>query len=159
MPSPIFAFDSARGTWQLADQERNYGRAETRVVKRKWGVKRTCPGCGARFYDLNREKRRCPTCGAEYVAGNPAKPRHRAAPLEPPPAVEPEPVPPPEDEHVVPLKGVVETVEDDEDVEDDVEKVKGDDDGVIEDASELREDDDDVSEVREHLDDAVEDKT
>lgn len=126
------------------------------MVKRKWGVKRTCQGCGARFYDLNREKPQCPECGAGYVAGNPPSPRRRAAPPEPPPAVEPEPVPPPEDEHVVPLKGVVETVEDDED---DLEEVKGDnDDGLIEDASELRKDDDDVSEVREHVDDGVEDK-
>lgn len=131
------------------------------MVKRKWGVKWTCQGCGARFYDLNREKHQCPKCGAEHVAGNPAKPRRRAAPPEPPPAVEPVPVPvlPPEDEHVVPLKGVVETAEDDEDDEDDLEKVKGDDDGVIEDTSELRQDDDDVSEVREHVDDGVEDKS
>ncbi len=134
------------------------------MVKRNWGVKRTCQGCGARFYDLNREKPQCPKCGAEYVAGNPPKSRHRAAPPEPPPAVEPEPVPvpvpPPEDEHVVPLKGVVEPVEDDEDDEDDLEEVKGgDDDGLIEDASELREDDDDVSEVREHLDDGIEDRS
>jgi len=124
------------------------------VVKRKWGVKRTCQGCGARFYDLNREKPQCPKCGAEYVAGNPPKARHRAAPPEPPPAAEP--VPPPGDEHVVPLEGVVKTAEDDED--DDLEKVKGDEEGLIEDASELRKDDDDVSEVREHVDDGVEDK-
>ena len=129
------------------------------MVKRNWGVKRTCQGCGARFYDLDREKPQCPKCGAEHVAGNPAKPRHRAAPPEPPPAVEPGPVPPPEDEHVIPLKGVVETAEDDEDGDDDLEKAKGDDDGLIEDASELRKDDDDVSEVREHVDDGVEDRS
>ena len=124
------------------------------MVKRNWGTKRVCKGCDARFYDLNREKPQCPKCGAEYVAGNPQKARHRAAPPEPPPAVEP--VPPSEDEHVVPLKGVVKTAEDDED--DDLEKVKGDEEGLIEDASELRKDDDDVSEVREHVDDGVEDK-
>ncbi len=129
------------------------------MVKRKWGAKRTCQGCSARFYDLDREKPQCPKCGAGHVAGNPAKPRHRAAPPEPPQAVEPVSVPPPEDEHVVPLKGVVETAEDDEDEDDDLEKVKGDDDGLIEDASELRKDDDDVSEVREHVDDGVEDKS
>ena len=82
-------------------------------------------GCGARFYDLNRENPQCPRCGAEYVAGNPPKPRYRAAPPEPPPAIEPEPVLPPEDEYVVPLKGVVETAEDDED---DLEEAKGGDD-------------------------------
>ncbi|MCH7956238.1 MAG: FYDLN acid domain-containing protein, partial [Proteobacteria bacterium] len=108
------------------------------MVKRKWGVKRTCQGCGARFYDLNRDKPQCPKCGAEHVADNPAKPRRRAAPPEPPPAVEPGPVLPPEDEHVIPLEGAVETAEDDEDEDDDLEKAKGDDDGLIEDASELR---------------------
>ncbi len=127
------------------------------MVKRKWGVKRTCQGCGARFYDLNRERPQCPRCGTEHVAGNPPKARHRAVPPEPPPAVEPGPVPPPEDEHVVPLEGVVETVEDDDD--DDLEEVKAGDDSLIEDASELREDDDDVSEVREHLDDGIEDRS
>ncbi len=59
------------------------------------------------------------------MAGNPPKPRYRAAPPEPPPAIEPEPVLPPEDEYVVPLKGVVETAEDDED---DLEEAKGGDD-------------------------------
>lgn len=127
------------------------------MVKRKWGTKRVCKGCDARFYDLNREKPQCPKCGAEYVAGNPQKARRRAAPPEPPPAVEPGPAPPPGDEHVVPLEGAVKTAEDDED--DDLEKVKGDEEGLIEDASELRKDDDDVSEVREHLDDGIEDRS
>lgn len=30
------------------------------------GTKRTCQGCGARFYDLNRDPIICPICGAEY---------------------------------------------------------------------------------------------
>jgi uncharacterized protein (TIGR02300 family) len=30
------------------------------------GTKRTCQGCGARFYDLNRDPIICPVCGAEY---------------------------------------------------------------------------------------------
>ncbi len=143
------------GNWLIKKEMTNVRRHG--VVKRKRGVKRTCQGCGARFYDLNRERPQCPRCGTEHMAGTPPKPRHRAAPPEPPPAVEP--VPPPEDEHVVPLKGVVETVEDEEDDEDDLEKVKGGDDGLIEDASELRQDEDDVSEVREHVDDGVGDKS
>ncbi len=30
------------------------------------GTKRTCQGCGARFYDLNRDPIVCPVCGAEF---------------------------------------------------------------------------------------------
>ncbi len=29
-----------------------------------WGVKRTCNGCSARFYDLRKSPATCPKCGA-----------------------------------------------------------------------------------------------
>ncbi len=126
------------------------------MARRKWGVKRTCRSCGARFYDMAREKPRCPKCGAEHAADKPAKPRRRVAP----PPAPPEPPPPPVDKAAEPPTDVVEPAEDDEqddNDENDLEQVKGGDDGLIEDASELREDDDDVSEVRDHLDNGVED--
>ena len=31
-----------------------------------WGVKRTCNGCGARFYDLRKSPATCPKCGATF---------------------------------------------------------------------------------------------
>ncbi|MBE6447260.1 MAG: TIGR02300 family protein [Alphaproteobacteria bacterium] len=34
--------------------------------KEKWGVKRICLGCGARFYDLNKLPIICPACGEEF---------------------------------------------------------------------------------------------
>ena len=31
-----------------------------------WGVKRTCNGCGARFYDLRKSPAACPKCGVTF---------------------------------------------------------------------------------------------
>lgn len=36
------------------------------VDKNKWGQKRTCPKCDARFYDLNKNPIICPSCGASF---------------------------------------------------------------------------------------------
>ncbi len=40
------------------------------------GTKRTCQGCGARFYDLNRDPIICPVCGAEYRLSGEAAQAH-----------------------------------------------------------------------------------
>ena len=34
------------------------------MAELSWGVKRTCSGCGARFYDLRKSPATCPKCGA-----------------------------------------------------------------------------------------------
>ena len=31
-----------------------------------WGVKRTCNGCGSRFYDLRKLPANCPKCGVVF---------------------------------------------------------------------------------------------
>lgn len=56
------------------------------VTKASWGTKRTCPACGAHFYDLNRHPATCPKCNKQF---DPAvavrvkrKPAKRAAPEE-----------------------------------------------------------------------------
>ena len=36
------------------------------MVKPEWGIKRTCNGCGVRFYDLNNTQIVCPKCSAPY---------------------------------------------------------------------------------------------
>ena len=55
---------------------------EILMPKAEWGVKRTCLGCGARFYDLKRDPIVCPKCDAEFditVAQKPKRARPAAA--------------------------------------------------------------------------------
>ncbi|MHC0054809.1 TIGR02300 family protein [Actibacterium sp. D379-3] len=33
------------------------------MPKEEWGVKRVCPNCSTRFYDLRRDPMTCPSCG------------------------------------------------------------------------------------------------
>jgi uncharacterized protein (TIGR02300 family) len=61
-----FGFDSAG----CAD----YGRPRKPLLKRlivtkaELGIKRLCPNCGAKYYDLNRDPIVCPRCGTEFEA-------------------------------------------------------------------------------------------
>jgi uncharacterized protein (TIGR02300 family) len=36
------------------------------LAKPEWGLKRTCLGCGTRFYDMQRDPIVCPSCEAEF---------------------------------------------------------------------------------------------
>jgi len=36
------------------------------MPKDEWGVKRVCPSCDTRFYDLQRDPMTCPNCGAVF---------------------------------------------------------------------------------------------
>ncbi len=36
------------------------------MAELSWGVKRTCNGCGARFYDLKKSPATCPKCGVTF---------------------------------------------------------------------------------------------
>jgi uncharacterized protein (TIGR02300 family) len=45
------------------------------VNKPELGVKRDCPSCGARFYDLNKEPAHCPKCDHEFIPEALLKPR------------------------------------------------------------------------------------
>ena len=38
------------------------------MVKPELGTKRTCPSCGARFYDLLKNPIACPKCGVTFIA-------------------------------------------------------------------------------------------
>jgi hypothetical protein len=44
------------------------------------GVKHTCFGCGAKFYDLFRPEPTCPKCGADQRDAPPVEPKAKAAP-------------------------------------------------------------------------------
>ncbi|MFZ1661306.1 MAG: TIGR02300 family protein [Paracoccaceae bacterium] len=36
------------------------------MPKDEWGVKRLCPHCASRFYDLRRDPMTCPECGHSF---------------------------------------------------------------------------------------------
>ena len=61
------------------------------MVKAELGTKRTCPSCGAKFYDLLKSPIICPKCGVSFIAATllPSKgdtPQAVAKPVrEPPP--------------------------------------------------------------------------
>ncbi|MFL5260092.1 MAG: TIGR02300 family protein [Hyphomicrobiales bacterium] len=38
------------------------------MVKPELGTKRTCPSCGARFYDMLKNPIVCPKCGVSFIA-------------------------------------------------------------------------------------------
>ena len=37
------------------------------MPKEEWGVKRLCPNCSTRFYDLQNDPMTCPNCGAVHT--------------------------------------------------------------------------------------------
>ncbi|MEO0398467.1 MAG: TIGR02300 family protein [Pseudomonadota bacterium] len=45
------------------------------MSKQELGVKRDCPECGARFYDLNKDPALCPKCGHSFTPEALLKPR------------------------------------------------------------------------------------
>jgi len=53
------------------------------MSKPELGVKRDCPECSARFYDLNKDPAHCPKCEHEFVPEALLKPRKTRAPDEP----------------------------------------------------------------------------
>ena len=125
------------------------------MSKQELGVKRDCPECGARFYDLNKEPAQCPKCGAEFVPEpllKPRKPRPDDAPVGDEKAEKPAAetsLEEAEKEKAEPKskrKAALDEEEDDVDDMDDIEDIDiddDDDDSLLDDD----EDDDDVSEI------------
>jgi uncharacterized protein (TIGR02300 family) len=37
------------------------------MPKDEWGLKRVCPSCATRFFDLQRDPMTCPSCGATFT--------------------------------------------------------------------------------------------
>jgi len=128
------------------------------VAKAEWGMKRLCPNCGTRYYDMRRDPIVCPHCGSPFDPEALLKTRRTraaAAPVAEPVAdeeIEPdlgaEEVPEPVEADAA-LPGDAEADEDD-----DAEEAEADeeDEEVLEDASELGEDEDDMAEVIENVD-------
>ncbi len=127
------------------------------MVKSDWGTKRTCPNCGARYYDLNHDPIVCPKCGSAFDPEALLKTRRTRVPA--PVEEVAEPVAEEEIETEIeaetpePGEGEEETegtpAEGEEEEEEEEEE-------VIEDASELGEDQDDMAEVIENVEDEEE---
>src|SRR5262249_6610255 len=131
---------------------------EAMVAKAEWGMKRLCPNCGTRYYDMRRDPIVCPHCGAPFDPEALLKTRRTRAPAV---VAQPE-----TDEDIEPDLGSEEAAEpaeadaalpgdgglDEED--DEAEETDGDEEEeeVLEDASELGEDEDDMAEVIENVD-------
>ncbi|HYD31756.1 MAG TPA: TIGR02300 family protein [Azospirillaceae bacterium] len=120
------------------------------MAKPEWGIKRICPNCGARYYDLRKDPPVCPNCGTDFDPEALLKSR-RARPAPVDEVVKKVPVVA-EDEDLG-LAEAEEEIADLEEVEDDVgvedleedavaETADEEEDVLLEDASELGEDDD-----------------
>ena len=131
------------------------------MAKVEWGMKRLCPNCGTRYYDMRRDPIVCPHCGSPFDPEALLKTRRTRA-------VAPAVAEPVADEEIEPDLGAEETTEpieaevvlpadaDAEEEEEDAEAAEAEseeeDEEVIEDASELGEDEDDMAEVIENVD-------
>lgn len=108
------------------------------LAKPKWGTKRICLTCSAKFYDLGKDPIICPGCSATFKPDDFTRGRRiRTAPVVEKPPVKPVRPVPSEDDAEGLLIGVT---DDDDEIEDD-------DEDVIEDTTDLGDDDDDVNEV------------
>lgn len=128
------------------------------MAKPEWGMKRLCPNCGTRYYDMRHDPIICPKCGTAFDAEAVVKTRRTRAVAVPEAVIEP--VADEElDTDIAAVEVEGEEVADAlaiEDVSADVvetEDGEEEDEEVIEDASELGEDEDDMAEVIENVED------
>lgn len=117
------------------------------MVSDELGKKRTCPSCGARFYDLNKDPITCPKCAQAFVADPllPSKGDGAAAK----PKSSPKPAAKPDDEDDVEENENVVSLED---LEDDTDGAGDDETAGIE-GVDLDDDDDNADEADVFLDD------
>jgi len=112
------------------------------VVKPAWGMKRTCQGCGAHFYDMQKDPIICPKCATVYdpdAVSRTRRSRSSAAP-KPAPRV---PVPEPAEAPAGEAPELEEIAAEEGDAEDE---------SIPEDTEDLPEDPDEVTEVIENVD-------
>ena len=129
------------------------------MSKAEWGMKRLCPNCGTRYYDMRRDPIVCPHCGSPFDPEALLKTRRtRAAAVVAAPEADEEAEPDLGAEEVAePAEGADAALPVDgeaEEEDDDAEEADADeeDEEVLEDASELGEDEDDMAEVIENVD-------
>jgi len=91
------------------------------VAKPEWGTKRTCLGCGAKFYDMGRSPITCPACDEPFAEAAPSRSR-RSRKEEPKPAAAEataDKTASSEDDEVEALAGDVDDLLDDDDEDED----------------------------------------
>ena len=128
------------------------------MTKADLGIKRLCPNCGTKYFDLNRSPITCPRCGTIFEA-NAVKPRPQAVAKAA--EVIDEPVAVSEEADTVSLEQADEEVTDSGKVKvepagdvDDVEEIEADDDNTF-----LEEDEDGDEDVGDIIGDDGDDET
>jgi uncharacterized protein (TIGR02300 family) len=96
------------------------------MPKEEWGVKRVCPKCTVRFYDLQNDPMTCPSCGATFDVASLTQQKTRSAAaekvtkvVEPAPAEDIEDVVVLEDDDDDSAEDIADDLLDDDDDEDD----------------------------------------
>jgi len=92
------------------------------MPKDEWGLKRVCPNCSTRFYDLRHDPMHCPNCGAVFTLESLTAVKPKALRPE---KVKPEPV---DLEDLPDIEADEETIENDDDLDDEI--LEDDDDNV-----------------------------
>ena len=83
------------------------------MPKDEWGVKRICPTCSTRFYDLRTDPMHCPNCGATFTLESLTAVKAKALRPE---KVKPQPV----DIEDLPEIDAEEAIETDDDLDDEI---------------------------------------
>lgn len=84
------------------------------MPKDEWGVKRVCPTCSTRFYDLRSDPMTCPNCGATFTVESLSAVKAKTLRPE---KVKPEPV---DIEDLPEIDADEETIETDDDLDDEI---------------------------------------
>ena len=84
------------------------------MPKDEWGVKRACPTCSTRFYDLQHDPMTCPNCGAVFTVESLTAVRAKALRPE---KIKPEPV---DLEDLPDIEADDEVIDTDEDLADEI---------------------------------------
>lgn len=108
------------------------------MPKDEWGVKRACPECQVRFYDLNNDPLLCPSCGANFPLSTLLSDKSRPDKV----VVAPEAKKPADDVEVE-ADAVVLDDDDDIDVDDDLLEPDDDDSVSLEEIADVPTEDDD----------------